>query len=510
MSRSARSGLDNASAMISRFCFKTMVASVLLVGCATRSVPDRFPANSAASPGSPEGAAARTTRALEEDPPLPGESIEGWDGLQDADAASGKDVHALLQQALDADGAVRVALLNNRELRATLREVGIARGHLLQAGLLPNPVAEVEMLPERNTAMELRVEFDLTTALLAPRRSNAARPEVEAARIRAAAAVIAVGYRVRVGFYRLQSAQQRLRIAQQVLDGYAAARDAARAMASAGNIPELDLANQEAAFERGRIIVAQLALEVATERECVQRLLGTHGPDAQWRVETELGAVPDRLDTPTDLETRALRASLELSETRHRLESIARRTGVARTEGWLPDIAIDAHGLRGNPEADATGAGDPNWGFGAGISVGVPIFNRRQGTRTALEAEFDALMERYHGMAIDLRSAAREARNRVESAHARARHYQQIIVPAQERVTEQTLLQYNAMQIGIYQIVQARREALDVKLAEVETLREYWSAVAELKAILAGKRVESGSGAAVMTLGGASESRGGH
>jgi outer membrane protein TolC len=256
--------------------------------------------------------------------------------------------------------------------------------------------------------------------------------------------------------------------------------------------------------------VAQLALEVATEREHVQRLLGTHGADAQWRVESELGAVPEKPKTPADLEAQALRASLELSETRHRLEGLARRTGLSRTEGWLPDIAVDAHGLRGNPEADTTGTGDPSWRFGAGLSVGVPLFNRRQGTTTALEAEFDALMERYYGMAVDLRSATREARNRVESAHARARHYQQIIVPAQDRVTEQTLLQYNAMQIGIYQILQARREALEVKLAEVETLREYWSAVAELEAILAGKRVEPGAGASVMSLGGASDSPGGH
>ncbi len=485
-----------------------MVATALLSGCASRIVPDRFPGNMAASPESPEGKTPRTTLSLEEDPPLPDESTEGWDGLQDADATSGKD--ALLPKTLDANGAVRVALVNNRELRATLRDVGIARGHLLQAGLLPNPTAEVEMLPERNTAMELRVEFDLTAALLAPRSSNAARPEVEAARLRAAAAVIDVGYRVRVAFYRLQSAQQRLRIAQQVLDGHAAARDAARAMASAGNIPELDLANQEASFERGRIIVAQLALEVATERERVQRLLGTHGADAQWRVETELGSVPEKIGTPPDLETRALRASLELSETRQRLESLARRTGVARSAGWIPDIAVDVHALRGNPEAETTGTGDPDWAFGAGVSVGVPLFNRRQGTTAALEAEFDALMERYHGMAIDLRSAAREARLRIESSHARARHYQQIIIPAQERVTDQTLLQYNAMQIGIYHILQARREALEVKLAEVETLREYWSAVAELEAILAGKRVAPSGGANVMTLGSASESQGGH
>ena len=46
------------------------------------------------------------------------------------------DAHEILAAPLDADAAVRIALLNNRELRATLREVGVARGELLQARFL--------------------------------------------------------------------------------------------------------------------------------------------------------------------------------------------------------------------------------------------------------------------------------------------------------------------------------------------------------------------------------------
>ena len=126
------------------------------------------------------------------------------------------------------------------------------------------------------------------------------------------------------------------------------------------------------------------------------------------------------------------------------------------------------------------------------------------------QAEFDALMERYYGMAVDLRSAAREARNRVVSAHARAQQYQAVILPAQARVTQQTLLQYNAMQVGIFQLLQARREELDAQLALVATRREYWSAAAELEALLAGQRVrpaERSAGASEMTT---SAATGGH
>jgi outer membrane protein, heavy metal efflux system len=438
--------------------------------------------------------------------------IEGLTHIADVevDPVAAEDARRLLQQPLDADTAVRVALLNNRELRATLREMGIARGRLIQAGLLPNPVVEAELLPERNTQLELRAEYDITSAILTPFRARAAEPELEAARYRAAAAVVELGYRVRIAFYRLQSAEQRLGIAQRVLDAYAAGRDAARAMLEAGNVPELDAASQEIAYERARITVAQLELEVATERERVQRLLGTHGTDTAWRVRGELPVVAEQPNLPDDLETRALRASLDLRESRQRLEGLARRAGFTRTAGWIPDIAVDVHALQGDPEAPEEPSTDGDWGFGAGVSVGIPLFDRRQGTATALEAEFDALMERYYGMAIDLRSATREATSRVSSAHARARQYQEIIVPAQGRVTAQTLLQYNAMQLGIFQLLQARREELDVQLAYVETLREYWSSVAELDALLAGKSVMPEGRAVNASMGGSGESAGEH
>lgn len=427
----------------------------------------------------------------------------------EVDPVAADDARRLLSGTLDADTAVRVALLNNRELRATLRELGVARGHLMQAGVLPNPVVEVEIMPERNSRLELRVEWDITSAVLAPRRARAAEPELDAARYRVASAVVDLGYRVRVAFYGVQAAQQRLAIAQRMLDAHAAGRDAARAIFEAGNSSELDLASQEVAYERARITVAQLELDAATAREALQRLLGAYGEDTAWAVAGELQDVPAEVSLPNDLETRTLQASLELQETRARLEGLARRTGVARVAGWLPDVAVDVHALNGNPEDDALG-GSRGWRFGGGLSVGVPLFDQQRGATRALEAEFDALMERYYGMAVDLRSAAREARNRVVSSHARASQYQAVIVPAQARVTAQTLLQYNAMQLGIFQLLQARREELDAQLALVATRREYWSAAAELEALLAGQRVrpaERSAGASEMTT---SAATGGH
>ena len=264
---------------------------------------------------------------------------------REVDPLAPRDAARLLEAPLDAEGAVRVALLGNRQLRAQLREVGVARGELLQAGLLPNPRAEVELLPERDTQVELRLEYDLTRAVLAPLAARAAAPELDAARSRAAAAVVALGYRVREAFFRLQASEQRLAITQRALDALAARHEAALALVAAGNVSELELATEEAAYERARIDVAKRELDLATERESLQRLLGLHGEATAWRVRGGLPPVAALPDLDGDLERRALTANLPLVERRQRLEALARRAGWTRAAGWIPDVSVDVHGL---------------------------------------------------------------------------------------------------------------------------------------------------------------------
>jgi len=162
------------------------------------------------------------------------------------------------------------------------------------------------------------------------------------------------------------------------------------------------------------------------------------------------------------------------------------------------------------PEAGTRSDGAREWRFGGGVNVTLPVFDRNQGSTAALEAAFDAALERHLGLATDLRSAARQARARVVSTHARARKYQDVIVPAQRRVSEQTLLQYNAMQLGIFQVLAARRDALQVELAELETLRSYWTAVAALDALLAGVHVDGATSEGARSTVAASSDEGGH
>jgi outer membrane protein TolC len=407
--------------------------------------------------------------------------------LPEAQRQQEEDVAPLLARPLTAEGVVRVALLNNRALRAALRDVGVARGELIQAGLLPNPEVEFDVRgtthPEDPLQQDYFVGFDLTHAVLAPLRAHVASANVEAARYRAAQAAVQLAFDARAAFYALQAAEARLATSTRALDAFAAGREAAQALFEAGNTPEVALAAQEAAYEGARAATAEQELAVLEARERLNRLMGLHGGQTEWKAEGRLPAPPaDAPAVPADLETRALQASLELGEMRARLEGLGRRTSLERTQGWLPDVTVDAHA-----EQD-----EDHWEVGGGASLTVPLFDRRQGATAAAEAQFDALAERYEAAAVEVRSAAREVRNRLRLAEARARQYEKVIVPARQRVLQQTQLQFNAMQVGVFQLLSTLRELRDTELAQAAALQDYWTARAALEALLQGQRVGVG------------------
>jgi cobalt-zinc-cadmium efflux system outer membrane protein len=411
--------------------------------------------------------------------PLPSE-------LDAVDPEPAPELSQMLTGPLDVDTAVEIAILNNRDMRATLRELGVERGMLIDARAVPNPIVEFELAPERDSDFELRAEYEISELILAPLRAKVARSELDAARYEAAVELVTLGYHVRAAYRSLQGARERLAIAQRRLDALAAARDAAIALADAGAYNQLESASKIVSYERSRLSVATLELELAERREELQRLLGLHGEQAGWKIDDALPPLPEAPPTTTELENQAISASLELAASRSELEALANRTGLSRTEGWMPHIEVDYHALVGAPPSS------PNVGTvrsGGGISLSVPLFNQKRGQTRAAEAAFDGRLERHIGMTVDIRSTARELGNRLRAHHGAARHIATVVLPAQRRVLDETLLQYNAMQLGVFELLAAEQAVLDVELAELAARADYWTTDAAYRALLAGARV---------------------
>lgn len=390
-------------------------------------------------------------------------------------------VSALAAQPLTLDNAVRIALLNNRDLRADLLDLGVARGQLMQASLFPNPEVEAE----RRTALDgdghshwdLGASIDLTHIILRQQRQGVAEAELDEARFRAAAATLDLAYQVRLAFYDVQAGEQQLELMTTALQAFAAGYRTAETLHRAGNLPELDLLTEQSAYEGARIAVAEAEADRIDSRERLSVLLGLFGRDTAWQIDSRLPEPPSELGDLDRLEGRAIEASVELAQMRSQLTAAARRVGLAKATGWLPDIKLGV-----KSEYDGS-----EWEVGPSISASLPFFDRQQGNVLSRQAQFDGMRARYVADAIGIRAAMRSARGRAMSALLRVRQYRDTVLPLRERVVAQTLLHYNAMQVGVFQLLQARREQIEAGRMYVATLLEYWRARATLDQLLAGR-----------------------
>lgn len=399
--------------------------------------------------------------------------------------ATARDVSSLLQQELTLDNAMKIALLNNPQLRAELAGLGIARGQLIQASMIPTLDYELAVMfpqgAEHPNKWEVGASLDLTQLILRGPRSDTAQAGLDAARIRAAAAALDLGYRVRLAYYDVQAAEQQLELYRTAMQAFGASYDAARELRRAGNAIELDVATEQTAYEGARIAVAEAEADLIDARERLNIQLGLFGRNIEWHVGERLPEPATSLGDLNKLETRAIEASLELAETRALVLALARQVGVTKLAGILPDLSAGVSAERH----------DGIWFVGPQVHGTVPLFDRLQGLRSAQEAELEGLRERYQANAIEIRATLRAARDRALSAQARVEQYRDTVLPLRERVVQQTLLQYNAMQIGVFQLLQARRDQLEAARNYVATLHEYWRSRAALEQILAGRLVAS-------------------
>jgi cobalt-zinc-cadmium efflux system outer membrane protein len=87
---------------------------------------------------------------------------------------------------------------------------------------------------------------------------------------------------------------------------------------------------------------------------------------------------------------------------------------------------------------------------------------------------------------VAIRSAARDRRERALSYAERARRAREDLVPLRARLVRETLREYNAMQIGAFDVLAARRLELAAGREALELLEMAWLARLDLEELCAG------------------------
>jgi cobalt-zinc-cadmium efflux system outer membrane protein len=411
------------------------------------------------------------------------ETRTGYAIAWDQDDAVKRKVAGLLKDDLTEAVAVQIALLNNPAIQAAYQDLTIAEAMRVRAGLLENPefVGEFKfLLKEDSEILEFGLLQDFVQAALIPQRRSLAATKLEAVQLDVAGAVMDLAFQVRSAFYRYQARRRILEMLRDVLLAAEVSYEMAGRLHSAGNITALELSGRQALFELAKLDVTAAQIDLMEDREQLNTLMGLWGEAIEWDTKPGLPDAPDNKDLPADPEKRAVENSIDLAIARLNIEAAEKDSKIRGMTSILPKL-----GLGVSTEKEADGA----WSVGPALSFPLPVFNQGGTERAVARAELRRRMNLYLSLAIKVKAATRGAVQRVKGHRQRVLYYKKVIMPLREEMTRQTQLHYNAMQIGVFQLLEAKKREINARRRYIMALRDFWVARAELDQILSGRLI---------------------
>lgn len=408
-----------------------------------------------------------------------------WRGDWRRPAPVDKRVREVLAAPLTADGAALVAVLNSSDLQAVYEDLATAGAAVTTSRAAFSPELEAQLrFPlegHGNPQIELSAIQDVTALLAMIPRSRAADADLRATRREVVGRTVDLAARARIALYDAAAASARLALRRGIADTATAAAELARKLHEAGNITDLDLLRETLFEEESLVALRGAEADDAAAREALNAVLGLSGDETGWKLADRVLEAPVPRDDGRDLEREAVAASLDLEALRWRLEAAGGRVAVARLESFLPHLGAGVSVARES---------DESWHAGPAVRLALPLFDWGQGRRAAAWADVRRLQHRYTAAAIDVRASARATRQRLLAAEEQLARIREKLLPLRERLIDESVKQYNAMNLGPFELLIIRREQIEIENRHIDAMRDAWIARTAAWQLRAGSRPE--------------------
>ncbi|AQZ93786.1 RND transporter [Halopseudomonas phragmitis] len=411
-----------------------------------------------------------------------------WARSEQADPAIRQRVDELLAEPLSLEAAVEVALLNNPGLQARLFDLGIADAERVQASRVPNPGFSIGRVSRGSEVeWERGLHLNLARLIALPMTRRIAEGQSEQVQQEVSLEVIRLATQTRIAWYRAVAAEQSLAYSKQVMEAAEAAAELARRMAAVGNYNTLQQAREQSFYAEAALGQLQAERERMASREALIRQLGVWGEQLAFSLPARMPELPSApLDQP-QLERQAMISRLDVQAARLAAERMADNLKLGRATRFINVLEL---GLEHNSSNQ-----DPVQ-RGVEISVELPLFDWSGARMARNEALYMQTVQRTAEVAVNARSQVRESYLSYRNAWDVAAHYRDEIVPLRQRISEEQLLRYNGMFIGVFDLLADAREQIATVNRYLQAQRDFWVAQAELDLVRFGPVSPSAPGLA--------------
>jgi outer membrane protein TolC len=334
--------------------------------------------------------------------------------------------------------------------------------------------------------IERSLHFNMARLIAWPMVARMERARFEKTQSDTLGLVLGLAFETRKAWVQAVAAGQTLQYAEQVRAAADAGAELGRRMAAAGNWNALNLAREQSFSADAALGVARAARAQVTARERLTRLMGLWGTQTAFQLPDRLPDLPATARDQPDIEQRAMLTRLDVQAAKLDAESVARSLGLTRATRFINVFEL---GLSSNSSNEAPTQ------RGYEISVELPLFDWGDARVARAESLYMQAVNRGAQTAIEARSEVRESYLGYRSAFDVARHHRDEVVPLKKRISDENLLRYNGMLIGVFELLADARSQIGAVNASIEALRDFWLAEADLQRAMVGSPAMGGSAA---------------
>jgi hypothetical protein len=446
-------------------------AAVVLTGCASFSIDE----------------AVRDTN--EAAPTFTGGKLELSRSEQQRQARE-KLSSELLARPLSMDDSVQLALANSPALQALIAQSWSDIAAAAQFGRIANPIFTFERF---RLGAELEISRMLSIGLLdiltLPTRQGIARNQVAQARTQLSINVVQQVSQIRQAWVRAVAAQQLVGYAEQVSRSAEASAELARRMQAVGNFTKLQRARQQAFYADAAAQLASASHAATAAREELVRQLGLTQEQAKLlKLPARLPDLPSEPRPASQVVAVAMQQRLDVQLARQQLAVAGRAQGLNLLNS-LVDVEI---GGRRDTVFDNE-SGERHTGRGFELGIRLPLFDFGGAQRASLNAQSLLAANRYDAVVRGASSQLRESYSAYRTAYDLTKHYREEILPVRQTISEENMLRYNGMLIGVFELLADTRDQVATVMAAINAQQQFWLADAGLSSSVIGQPISMGA-----------------
>ena len=377
-------------------------------------------------------------------------------------------VNATLEAPIGLTEVQKIALLNSVELKmivtAMLSDIAGAKHN----GRISNPRFSFERISSPGELELTRVlTLGLFELLTLPKRTAIADLQVDLVRIRMVSSVLDYLAQVKIAWVEAVAAKEALEYAKKALDSAQASAELAGRMELTGNFNKLERAREHAHYSNMATKFALAKHEAVTLKENLGSMLSLDSEQRKnFKLPERLPDLPNTTISVDALEQAINHDRIDVRVAKNELLVLGEAYGLQTIDSFT-DVEMS---LVDKTEFD----GDRGSSDGFELEIALPLFDWGGQKREMMTQRIRSASYRYEYV---IQHAANELKNSYQTylvSYEIARHYRDEIVPLRKIISEENLLRYNGMIIGVFELLVDSREQISAVIGAIDSKKQFW------------------------------------